>query len=357
MYSKDEVTNRLQNIKYPGFEKSIVEFGFVKDIRCDDKGININIDIPSSANEIKQEIEKSIYDLFEGESINLDITTPQITETPKPGKKNLAPNIKNFIMISSGKGGVGKSTTSLNLAIALASNGKKVGLLDADIYGPNIPRMMGVEGMKPQIDKDKKIIPLEAYGIKMVSMGSLIESGQALIWRGAMVMKVITQLLRDINWGKLDILVIDMPPGTGDAQLTLAQSVPVTLGVCVTTPQKVSLDDTYRSLDMFDKLHIPIAGIVENMSGFLCPDNGKTYDIFGSGTTNEVATQYKTQVLANIPIEIDTRIGGDEGKPIMYFKPSSISSKEYTKASNQLLELLEKINNNGGADNSSIQPS
>ncbi|CAA6815381.1 MAG: putative ATP/GTP-binding protein (mrp protein homolog) [uncultured Campylobacterales bacterium] len=359
MYSKEEILEKLSSIKYPGFGKSIVDFKFVKEAISDNEGIKITIDIPSSSQDIQKELEIGIHDLFEGENLKLNINTPKIEkETPKqPEKKNIAPTIKNFVMVSSGKGGVGKSTTSLNLAIALASNGKKVGLLDADIYGPNIPRMMALEGVKPQIDSNKKIIPLEAYGIKMVSMGSLIKSGQALIWRGAMVMKVITQLLRDINWGELDILVIDMPPGTGDAQLTLAQSVPVTLGICVTTPQVVSLDDTSRSLDMFKKLNINVAGIVENMSGFLCPDNGKTYDIFGRGTTDEIAQMYKTEVLAHIPIEIDTRIGGDEGKPIMYFNPSCASSKEYIKIANSVISKLEVIEKDGGVDNASIQPS
>ena len=189
-----------------------------------------------------------------------------------------------------------------------------------------------------------------------MSMGSLMEEGQSLIWRGAMVMKAIQQLLQDILWGDLDVLVIDMPPGTGDAQLTLAQSVPVTAGVCVTTPQKVALDDTARSLDMFKKLNIPIAGIVENMSGFICPETNKEYDIFGKGTTEPLAKEFDTVVLGEIPIEPAIREGGDAGKPIASEFPDTITAKKYYEAAEKLWEMIEKINEEGGVDNEAIQP-
>ena len=258
-------------------------------------------------------------------------------------------------MVSSGKGGVGKSTTTVNLALAMAMQGKKVGILDADIYGPNIPRMLGVVGEAPEVIGNK-VRPIASHGVEMMSMGSLIEDGKSLIWRGAMVMKAIEQLLANILWGDLDVLFIDMPPGTGDAQLTLAQSVPVTCGICVTTPQQVALDDTVRSLDMFEKLHIPIAGIVENMSGFICPDTQKEYDIFGKGTTEPLAQKYSTTVLAHIPIEPAIREGGDGGKPIVFYAPQSQSAKRYLEASEKLWELIVKIDDEGGVDNSAIQP-
>jgi len=269
--------------------------------------------------------------------------------------KNIAPQVKNFLMVSSGKGGVGKSTTSVNIAIALAAQGKKVGLLDADIYGPNIPRMMGVSNIKPEVNGNK-VLPIKAYGIELMSMGSLMEEGQSLIWRGAMIMKAIEQFLRDILWSELDVLVIDMPPGTGDAQLTLAQAVPVTVGLTVTTPQSVSLDDSRRSLDMFRKFNIPIAGIVENMSGFIAPDTGVEYDIFGKGTSGPMAEEFNTKIIAEIPIEPSIRTGGDEGKPITFVNPSSESAKRYIAAAQSILAQIDEINASGGVDNAAMQP-
>lgn len=281
-------------------------------------------------------------------------------EAPKQAQqqqqtKNLAPSVKNFVMVSSGKGGVGKSTTTVNLAIASAMQGKKVGILDADIYGPNIPRMLGLDGVKPDI-VDQRLNALEAHGVTFMSMGSLIEAGQSLIWRGSMIIKTINQLLTDVNWGELDILFIDMPPGTGDAQLTLAQSVPVTAGVVVTTPQTVALDDAKRGLDMFQKLNIPIGGVVENMSGFICPETNKEYDIFGKGTAVNLAKEFSCDVLAEIPIEPAIREGGDSGNPVTISNPSSETSKRYLKAADSLLMFLAEVEKNGGADNKDIQP-
>uniref|UniRef100_UPI00263491FA Mrp/NBP35 family ATP-binding protein n=1 Tax=Sulfurimonas sp. TaxID=2022749 RepID=UPI00263491FA len=245
--------------------------------------------------------------------------------------------------------------TSVNIAIALAQQGKKVGLLDADIYGPNIPRMMGIADVKPEVNGNK-VLPIKAYGIEIMSMGSLMEQGQSLIWRGAMIMKAIEQFLRDILWSELDVLVIDMPPGTGDAQLTLAQSVPVTAGLTVTTPQGVSLDDSRRSLDMFKKLNIPIAGIVENMSGFIAPDTGVEYDIFGKGTSEPMAKEFDTKVIAEVPIEPAIRTGGDDGKPITFVAPTSESAKRYVQAAESIWASIEEINASGGVDNQAVQP-
>ena len=358
--NKNDIESKLKEVIYPGFKKSIVDFGFVKDIDIKDDFIYIEIDITSSAPEVKRVLEDDIKEKLGA----IGVKKVQIViKQPAPPKqqsnsvsgKNIAPHIKNFVMVSSGKGGVGKSTTTVNLAIALASQGKKVGLLDADIYGPNIPRMMGIEKERPEV-VGNKVRPILSHGVEVISMGNLMEEGQALIWRGAMIMKAIEQLLRDILWGDLDVLVIDMPPGTGDAQLTLAQSVPVTAGICVTTPQRVALDDTARSLDMFKKLHIPIAGIVENMSGFICPENNKEYDIFGKGTTKPLAEKYQTIVLGEIPIEPQIREGGDSGKPIVFHQADTITAKRYQDAASKLWETIEKINAEGGVSNEKIQP-
>ena len=357
MANVEDIKKELENIKYPGFAKSIVEFGFVKDVQVKGSECLVSLDITSTAPEVEAQLTKEIKACMSAIGMNatLNFNKP---EAPKQNSnsvsgKNIAPQIKKVVMVSSGKGGVGKSTTTVNLAVAAAMQGKKVGILDADIYGPNVPRMMGLQGKEVEIIGDKAK-PLNAYGVDVMSMGMLMEEGQALIWRGAMIMKAIQQLLRDILWEELDVLFIDMPPGTGDAQLTLAQSVPVAAGINVTTPQHVALDDSRRSLDMFKKLHIPVAGIVENMSGFICPSCETESDIFGMGTCEALADQYNTQVLGNLPIEPAIREGGDSGKPVTYFNPESVSAKRYMIATEKLISFLDSIDDD--RTNESIQP-
>ena len=358
--TEQNVLDALGNVTYPGFTKDIVTFGFVKNIVVENTTVGFVLDITSSSDEVKNElVEKSTNELKKAgfEAIDVNINAPQAPKqmSNSVSGKNMAPFVKNFIMVSSGKGGVGKSTTSVNLAVALAMQGKKVGLLDADIYGPNIPRMMGVHGQKPEV-QGNKLLPLKAYGVEIMSMGSIMEEGQALIWRGAMIMKAIEQFLRDIIWSELDVLVIDMPPGTGDAQLSLAQSVPITAGITVTTPQEVSLDDSRRSLNMFKQLNIPTAGIIENMSGFICPSCDEESDIFGMGTSAAVAEEFETELLTRIPIEPAIRIGGDTGMPITFHQPDSETAKRYHAAATALWSFVEKVNAEGGADNTSVQP-
>lgn len=356
--TEEIVKSALSKVMYPGFTKDIVTFGFVKDIVTNGDDVSFTVDITSSAPEVAQQIkdEATAELMREGaENITCNIKAPVMPRESSSKGKNIAPQVKNFLMVSSGKGGVGKSTTSVNIAISLAKQGLKVGLLDADIYGPNIPRMMGIDKIKPEVTGNK-VLPLKAYGIEVMSMGSLMEDGQSLIWRGAMIMKAIEQFLRDILWSELDVMVIDMPPGTGDAQLTLAQSVPVTVGLTVTTPQGVSLDDSRRSLDMFKKLNIPIAGIIENMSGFIAPDTGVEYDIFGKGTSQPMADEFDTKIIAEIPLEPSIRTGGDDGKPITFAAPSSESAQRYAAAAASIWATIEEINANGGVDNQAVQP-
>lgn len=353
----EQVRERLKSVKYPGFERDIVSLNFVKDIKIKGRDLFLDIEIVSANKDVADKIRTDVKTVLKDlafEELNVNIIQPQIPEEKSNSRsgRNIAPQIKNFVMVSSGKGGVGKSTTVVNLAISMAKMGKKVGVLDADIYGPNIPRMLGENKTQPEI-VGQKIRPILTHGIYMMSMGVLIEEGQGLMWRGAMVMKAIEQLLSDVLWDELDVLFLDMPPGTGDAQITCAQSVPVTAGVCVSTPQIVSLDDSKRALDMFEKLHIRVAGIIENMSGFLCPDNGKEYAIFGKGTAQAMAKAYDSEVLAQIPIEMSVREGGDEGRPISFYQPESLSAKRYAEAAQKLWDFIEKV---GKADNSAIQP-
>ncbi len=358
--TNETVLDALKSVTYPGFTKDIVTFGFVKNVKIEGDKVSITVDITSSSEEVKAQIvNASTAELKKLGFLAVEVNV-KAPEAPKQMSnsvtgKNIAPHIKNFVMVSSGKGGVGKSTTSVNLAIAMAMQGKKVGILDADIYGPNIPRMMGVHGVKPEM-QGNKVLPIEAYGIEMMSMGSLAEEGKSLIWRGSMIMKAIEQFLRDILWSELDVLVIDMPPGTGDAQLSLAQSVPVTAGIVVTTPQQVSLDDSKRSLNMFDKFHIPLAGVIENMSGYICPSCDVESDIFGMGTAQSIADEFKTTLMAQIPIEPAIRHGGDIGQPITFHKPDSETAKRYHTAATNLLTFLDKVKAEGGVDNASMQP-
>lgn len=232
----------------------------------------------------------------------------------QPPSPRLLPGVKHIIAVSSGKGGVGKTTVSVNLSIALAKTGATVGLLDADIYGPNVPMMLGA---KRQPDTDgEKIIPLEAHNIKLMSLGLITDENTPIIWRGPIVGKVIQQFMIDVLWGELDFLIVDLPPGTGDAQLTLAQTVPLSGAVIVTTPQNVAIEDVHRGIEMFRKVNVPILGVVENMSYFLCPCCGDRTPLFGAGGGERIADTFSLPLLGQIPIQPEIRIGGDEGQPI-----------------------------------------
>lgn len=252
-------------------------------------------------------------------------------------------NIKNFILVASGKGGVGKSTVATNLAMALARSGHATGLLDADIYGPSIPTMMG-RTESPRAGDDKMIVPPMKFGVKLMSMGYLVDPSQAMVWRGPMLAGAATQLVQDVAWGELDYLIVDLPPGTGDVQLTFAQKFKVTGAVLVTTPQKVALVDVVRAKTMFDKVRIRTLGLVENMSYFLCPDNGKRYDIFGYGGGEATARELGVEFLGRVPIEPTVRECGDAGEPVVSAFPQSESGKSFTAIGAELTRLVEVIN-------------
>lgn len=259
----------------------------------------------------------------------------------------LLPNVKYTIAVASGKGGVGKSTVSVNLALALAKLGYKVGLLDADIYGPSIPLMMGIKG-KPQIFQDEgsnKMVPLENYGIKLMSIGFLIDDENPVIWRGPMASGAVKQFMSDVDWGELDYLIYDLPPGTGDIQLTLVQTIPLSGAIIVTTPQEVSLIDAKKGLKMFHKVNVPVYGIVENMSYFIAPDTGNRYDIFGSGGGEKLSKELDTAFLGGIPIDPRIREGGDSGKPIVVDLPEIEESKIIIKIAEKLHSTVSEADN------------
>ncbi len=260
---------------------------------------------------------------------------PQAPRSSVPAP-TLYPNLGTIIAVSSGKGGVGKSTTTVNLAVALAQMGKKVGLMDADIYGPNIPRMMGVDS-PPPVDGEK-IIPLEAHGVKIMSLGFLIERDQPAIWRGPIIMKIITQFLRDVAWGKLDYFLVDMPPGTGDAQLSLVQATQVTGAVIVTTPQEVAVGDALRGAKMFQRVNVPVFGVVENMSYFESPETGKPMAIFGTGGGRRLAEELGVPLLGEVPLYPPVLEGGDSGMPIVVAAPESTAARKFV----EIAKLLDK---------------
>ncbi len=267
-----------------------------------------------------------------------EIKTPIGSATPK-----LLPKVKYTLAVASGKGGVGKSTVSVNLALSLAKLGYKVGLLDADIYGPSIPLMMGIEE-KPEIYQDNatnKMLPLENYGIKLMSIGFLIDDENPVIWRGPMASGALKQFMSDVEWGELDYLVYDLPPGTGDIQLTLVQTIPLSGAIIVTTPQEVSLIDAKKGLKMFEKVNVPVFGIIENMSYFIAPDTGNKYDIFGNGGGESLAKELGTTFLGGIPIDPRIREGGDTGKPIVNQLPEIEESKIIIGIADKLSKIID----------------
>ena len=263
--------------------------------------------------------------------------------------KMMMPKVKSIVAVASGKGGVGKSTTSVNLALALAASGKKVGILDADIYGPSIPRMLGISG-EPSSSDGKNLDPMAGHGIKCMSMGFLIEEETPVIWRGPMAQTALQQMMRDINWGDLDTLIVDMPPGTGDVQLTMAQQVPLTGAVIVSTPQDIALADARRGLNMFRKVDVPVFGIVENMSYFSCPHCGERSEIFSHGGAREEAELLSMDFLGEIPLSIDIRETSDGGNPIVISQPDSEHASAYIKMADVVWEKTEKALKKGEAE-------
>ncbi|MDQ3696493.1 MAG: Mrp/NBP35 family ATP-binding protein [Gemmatimonadota bacterium] len=265
---------------------------------------------------------------------------PKAPPRPAPPTPVAYPNLGRIIAVSSGKGGVGKSTVATNIAVALASGGARVGLMDADVYGPNIPRMMGVQEPPPVDNERQKILPLAAHGVKLMSLGFMVERDQPAIWRGPIVMKIITQFLRDVAWGELDYFFVDMPPGTGDAQLSLVQATLVHGAVIVTTPQEVAVGDALRGAKMFQRVGVPVLGIVENMSYFECPHCGKPTPLFGSGGGARLAAELGIPLLGEIPLYPKVMTGGDEGAPIVVAEPASPAARALTKTATRIAEAV-----------------
>jgi len=352
--TKSDILNSIKKIEDKNLNKDLLTLNSIKELKTDSNVLSISISIPQPISEIndglKAEFKKVLQkDFPHFENIDLHIQGIASAHQQEE-KKSILSGVKNTIAVASGKGGVGKSTIAVNLAVALAKDGAKVGLIDADIYGPSVPLMLGITE-KPKVyktEKSMKIIPLENYGVKVISIGLLVDDSAPVIWRGPMASGAVKQFMTDVEWGELDYLIFDMPPGTGDIQLTLVQTIPLSGAVIVTTPQEVSLIDARKALKMFERVNVPVLGIVENMSYFITPDTQKKYDIFGTGGGSKLSEKFNIPFLGGMPIDPQIRIGGDEGKPIVYDKENKTQAKVMLEISRKLIEEVEKnsLNNN-----------
>jgi len=312
----DAVIEAMRTVQEPELGRDLIALDMVKNVVIDGSALSMTIELTTPACPLKDEIERTTNAALGAIGATaVDITWGAMVRRSQPRQpEQLVPGVKNIIAVASGKGGVGKSTVSVNLAVALAQSGASVGLLDADITGPNIPLMMGLEG-QPKASANNKITPLERYGVKAISIQFFVPEGQPIVWRGPLVGGAIQQFLRDVDWGELDYLVIDLPPGTSDAQLTLAQAVPISGAVLVTTPQEVSLADVGKALAMFQRMSVPVLGLVENMTAFVCPHCNEVTEIFGRGGGERFAAAHDLEYLGGIPLDITVRQGGDVGVP------------------------------------------
>lgn len=365
---KSAVLDRLRQIKGPDLEGNIVSLGLVSDVFVSDGRVAFSITVPADRAQelepLRQAAEKVVKEVDGVENAMVALTAERApgstpAQSARPAQKPRAPQrqpeeqtsakpgvpgIKHIIAVASGKGGVGKSTTTANLALGMAANGLKVGVLDADIYGPSVPRLFNVSG-RPEALSGRMLKPLEGYGIKVMSMGFMVEEETPMIWRGPMVISALTQMLREVAWGELDVLVVDMPPGTGDAQLTMAQQVPLAGAVIVSTPQDLALIDARKGLAMFKKVDVPVLGIVENMSYFLCPDCGSRHDIFGHGGARADADRLNVPFLGEIPLAMKIRETSDAGTPIVVSDPDGPAAQVYKDIAAKVIAGIE-----GGTD-------
>jgi ATP-binding protein involved in chromosome partitioning len=362
--SEERIFDALGKIMDPDRGADIVSLGMVQGLVIKDSNIGFAIEVDArrggALEPVRKAAEQAVMALDGVTSVTAVLTAekpqdsgaarPAPTPAPAPGpglapgpgaetQRPLVPDVDAIIAVASGKGGVGKSTTTTNLALALAAQGQRVGILDADIYGPSMPRMMGISG-RPNAPDGRVLQPMENYGVKVMSMGFLVEEDTPMIWRGPMVMSAIEQMLRDVDWGALDVLVVDMPPGTGDAQLTMAQRVPLAGAVIVSTPQDIALLDARKGLNMFRKVDIPVLGIIENMSYFTCPHCGERSDIFSHGGARLEAERLGTEFLGEIPLDIAIRETSDSGRPIVVSQPESEHAKAYQRIAATILRKL-----------------
>lgn len=352
MLTKETIFEALKQVQDPDLHKDIVSLGFVKDIQIHGGEVKFKVELTTPACPVKDLLKQQCADVVSKIAgvVKVDI---EMTSKVHGSRQTTAllPGVKNVIAVASGKGGVGKSTVATNLAVALGLLGAKVGLLDADIYGPSIPMMMGINE-KPSSSDGTCMDTIEHHGIKMMSIGFLMPEDQALVWRGPVVAQAITQLMRDVNWGELDYLIVDMPPGTGDAQLTLSQAVQLVGAVIVTTPQDVALMDAKRGVGMFQKVNVPILGIIENMSYYECPNCHHRAEIFSYGGAQKASEKLEVPFLGEVPLDIETRIAGDAGTPIVIAKPESLNAIAFMEIAKNLASTISIIHHGNPGEQS-----
>lgn len=342
MLTEDDIKNALKSVKFPGYSRDIISFGLIKDIAANNGAVSVTMQLtsnnPEAAAQIKADSERVLRALPGVNSVYVEVRQQAAPVKTSGSTQNKIPGVQRIVAVASGKGGVGKSTTSVNLACGLAQLGAKVGLLDCDIYGPSIPLMMGVKE-RPTLSVDEKMIPLLSHRVKLMSIGFLLDDDQPVIWRGPMIQKTIQQFFMSVEWGDLDYLLVDLPPGTGDAQLSLCQTVPLDGGVIVTTPQEASLGVVRKGVAMFEKVNVPILGLVENMSYFTTP-NGERVEIFGHGGGRNEAGRKGVPFLGEVPIFTEIRAGGDSGIPVVVSSPNRPAGRAFLQIAEALKQIL-----------------
>ena len=337
-----DVYGALAQVKDPDLHKDIVRLGFIKDLKIEGGAVSFRVVLTTPACPVREQLQEQSRAVVAALPGVTSVSVTMDAEVPKGrglGEKLTVPGVRNIVAVSSGKGGVGKSTVAVNLAASLALDGARVGLMDADVYGPNVPLMLGVGRVQPRVNVNK-LVPLEAHGIRLMSMAVLKPGDEPMIVRGPILHGLVRQFLQDVEWGELDYLIVDMPPGTGDVQLSLAQLVPVQGAVLVTTPQEVALADVRRALRMFETVNVPVLGVVENMSYFVAPDTGARYNIFGEGGGRRLSEEYGVPYLGAVPLGMQVREGGDKGVPVVVSDPESPQAEAFRRVAEEVARQI-----------------
>ena len=348
MPSPNEILSELKKVKFPGFSRDIVSFGLVKDIEVGHSGVTVMLGAvsanPDVVKAITEEIKRVVASMPGVSNIEVEVEAAQPARPPASGQsgKRSIQGVQHVLAVASGKGGVGKSTVAVNLALAMSALGQRVGLMDADVYGPSVAMMMGVD-QSVKVTPERRIIPLTRYGVRYVSMALFINDQTPVIWRGPMVTKLETEFLFNVEWGELDCLVLDLPPGTGDAQLTITQRVALAGGIIVTTPQEVALLDVKRGVAMFNEVHTPVLGVIENMSYYICRKCAHRHEIFGHGGGARMAAELELPLLGELPIVPELRAGGDSAKPLVAANPGHPASQEFSGIAQRVIERLKRL--------------